>query len=319
MSKYLDIKIILGFAAVYVIWGSTYLAIRIGIEAIPPFLLIGMRFVTGGLLLYGWARMRGAPSPRLSDWTPALVTGLLMPLGGTGLVAWAEMTVPSGLTALLIAMTPMWIVLADWLRPAGTRPNLPVTVGLLLGFSGVALLINPADLSRSGEVDLFGAVLIVIASISWAAGSVYSRQVSRPSSGILRTSLQMLVGGGGLLLISALTGEAAAVDFGAVALRSWLALGYLTLFGSIAYAIYVWLLSVSTPAKVSTYAYVNPVIALALGASLAGEKLSNWTIVCSAIVIVAIVIVISAKARAPRSTDTAPSTAPPQAARCLRA
>ena len=307
--KTTNLRIAVGLAIVYVVWGSTYLAIRIGVETMPPFLLAGIRFIVGGLMLYGWARFNGARKPKKSHWTPAVILGILMPVGGTGLVTWAELSVPSGLTALLVAMAPMWMVLGDWLQPGGTRPRLTVGVGLLLGFVGVALLIDPINHGGSRELDLFGALLIVVATVSWAAGSVYSKSAGQPESKVLSVAMQMLTGGVGLILLAGVTGEIGAVDLGSVTISSWLALGYLTTAGSIAFAVYIWLISAAGVAKAATYAYVNPVLALILGALLAGETLSMWTLYCSAIIIVAIVIIITARTRPTVEIATATSPA----------
>ncbi len=296
MSWLFKSKIVLGFAAIYLIWGSTYLAIRVGVETMPPFFLAGVRFLVGGLWLYIWARARGAEAPRKSHWKPAVVLGLLMPLGGTGLVTWAETVVPSGLAALLVAPVPMWVVLADWLRPNGARPAILVIAGLVLGFAGVVLLINPTNLGGFNEVDKFGAVMIVVASLSWAVGSVYSRHCHQPSSRVIGASMNMLTGGIALVLMSAMTGEFSTIDLISVSMSSWLSLGYLTFAGTAAYAAYIWLFSVSTPAKVATYAYVNPIIALILGYVIAGEALSVWSLGCSAIVIASVMMIIMTKA-----------------------
>ncbi|UCE24147.1 MAG: EamA family transporter [Candidatus Zixiibacteriota bacterium] len=298
MSRLFRFRVILGFAAIYLIWGSTYLAIRLGVETMPPFFLAGVRFLVGGLWLYAWARARGAEAPRKSHWKPAVVLGLLMPLGGTGLVTWAETVVPSGLAALLVAPVPMWVVLADWLRPRGTRPTILVIVGLILGFTAVTLLINPTNIGGFNELDKLGAFTIVVASLSWAIGSVYSRYCRQPSSKLLGVSMQMIAGSAGLIILSILTGEFARLDMSAMSLNSWLALGYLISAGNVAYAAYIWLFSVSTPAKVATYAYVNPIIALILGYVIAGEALSVWSLGCSAIVIASVMMIIMTKATA---------------------
>lgn len=312
MSEHMRIRIILGFAAIYIIWGSTYLAIRLGVDSIPPFMMAGIRFAIGGLIIYLWMRLRGVPSPTKRHWWTAAVIGSLLAAGGTGLITWAETTVPSGLTALLVVMVPMWIVLVDWLRPKGVKPRWPMVAGLALGFVGVALLINPTDVGGAGEIDTFGAFLIVLATMSWAIGSVYSRHAEQPSSKLLGAGMQMIVGGGVLLLASALTGEFGSYDIDATTFKSWAALIYLITIGSGAFAVYIWLLGASTPSKVATYAFVNPVIALVLGAIVAGEALSSWTLVCSVIVILAVFMIIRSKARAAQPTNGAVFYAEPQ-------
>jgi drug/metabolite transporter (DMT)-like permease len=300
-SKY---SVALGMTAVYLIWGSTYLAIRLGVETMPPFLMTGTRFVIGGIMLYAFARLRGEASPRLAHWLPAMVLGLLMPAGGTGLVSWAEKTVPSGLAALLVAMTPMWIVLGDSIRPGGIRPNRMTIAGLALGFIGVTLLINPTGIGEIVEIDLWGALAIIVATMFWATGSIYSRHASQPKSKVLGTGMQMIAGGTGLLIGSVLFGELSGFDIGGVTMQSWMALSYLITIGSIGFAIYVWLLSVTSVTRVSTYAYVNPVVALALGNLVAGEQLSNWTLGCSVLIVIAVTIIITSKSRSPKSDDS---------------
>jgi len=318
MSKNLRIKIVIGFTAIYLIWGSTYLAIRLGVETIPPFLLAGTRFLTGGFLLYGFMRLRGVEHPSPSHWLPASIIGLLMAAGGTGLVTWAETMVPSGLTALLIAMVPMWIVLADWSSPRRTRPTPLVIVGLFLGFAGITLLINPTDIGGPGEINKVGALVIVIATISCAIGSIYSRHAHQPRSKVLAVGMQMITGGAGLMLASVLSGETATFDLHAVSLVSWLSLGYLAFIGSIAYVTYLWLLSVTNAAKAATYAFVNPVIALALGSLVAGETMNSWTLACAVMVIIAVILIITGKARTPEPAVRETSLLQCQPAQCLK-
>jgi len=163
-------KIILGFACIYIIWGSTYLAIRFGVDTIPPFLMAGFRFLIGGALFYFWAMFRGVSSPKKAHWLPAIIIGALLAAGGNGLVTMAEKTVPSGIAALLVAMVPLYIVLIDWSRPKGTRPTWIVMSGVLLGFVGVAFLINPTGIGGLSEIDSFGAILVVLAGLFWALG-----------------------------------------------------------------------------------------------------------------------------------------------------
>ncbi|MEE8576035.1 MAG: EamA family transporter, partial [candidate division Zixibacteria bacterium] len=228
------------------------------------------------------------------------IIGLLAPAGGTGLVTVAETTVPSGLTALLVALVPMWMVIAVWMRPSGSRPSMSTVAGLVLGFFGVALLIDPFSVGSAREVDMFGAILIVIGTISWVIGSVYSQQAHQPKSKILSAGMQMMTGGVGLLVASVFMGEFIGFDYLAVSLESWLALGYLITLGSAAFAVYMWLLSVTSAARVSTYAFVNPIIALILGSLVAAEPLSGWTLICSTMIVLSVVIVIRKKAEPDR-------------------
>jgi drug/metabolite transporter (DMT)-like permease len=271
-------KIITAFAAVYLIWGSTYLAILYAIETLPPFLMAGARFVTAGILIYAWSRGRASTAPTRSDWRAALIVGGLLLLGGNGAVVWAEQTVPSGIAALLVAITPCWMVLLDWLWRGAERPGARTIAGLLLGFGGIALLVGPST--------------IMCGSLAWATGSIYSKKTAAPAGALLFTGMQMLAGGALLLLAGALTGELARLDPGAVSLRSLLALAYLLVFGSIiGYTAYVWLLRVSTPARVSTYAYVNPIVAVLLGWALAGESLTMRMGFAALIIIVGVALI----------------------------
>ena len=284
--------IVAAFAAIYLIWGSTYLAIRLGVATIPPFLMAGVRFLVAGLAFMAWAKYRRATRPTARDWLTTGIIGVLMATGGNGLVTWAMQTVQSGLAALLVSMVPFWVVMVDWLKPQGRRPATRVVVGLVLGFTGVALLINPGDVGVR-EIDAFGALTIVLASMLWASGSIYSRHAPQPTSQALSSGMQMFGGGVVLLGLSATTGEAAQLEWASVsntALAGWV---YVTVLGSVAYGSYLWLLKASTPTKAATYAYVNPVIALILGYLVADESLSPRTIGCSAIVVLAVLMVVS--------------------------
>ena len=281
------------FAAVYVIWGSTYLAIRLGVAEIPPFLMAGVRFTAAGLAFAAWAVSRGAARPRARDWMTTGLVGALMAAGGNGGVSWALQRVPSGLGALLVSMVPFWVTLADWWRPGGARPPGRVVLGLALGFTGVALLVNPAEAAGGRAVDPVGAGAIVAASLLWAAGSVCSRHVPQPRSQALSSGMQMLGGGAVLLALSAAAGEPRGLDWSGVSRGAFAAWAYVAVFGSVAYGCYLWLLKASVPAKAATYAYVNPVIALVLGYFLAGEDLSAWSLACSAVVVVGVLLVVS--------------------------
>lgn len=291
-------RVLAAFAAIYLIWGSTYLGIRFAIETLPPLLMAATRFIIAGTALYGWLRLRGAPRPTRANWGAAAVVGGLLLLGGNGIVTWAEQRVPSGLAALLIATVPLWMVLLNWLRPGGTRPSGQVIFGLVCGLVGMALLIGPADLAGNGALDPVGALALVLAALSWSVGSLYSRRAPLAKSPLLATGMEMLMGGLLLLAAGSLTGEWARLDLGSVSLLSVLALGYLIVFGSlIAFSAYVWLLRVTTPARAATYAYVNPVVAVFLGWALAGEPLNARILLAAAIIIAAVVIITSERAR----------------------
>lgn len=284
------------FAAVYLIWGSTYLGIKYAIESLPPFLMAGTRFLVAGAALYAWAWVRGersgaAEHPRRALWRTAFIVGGLLLLCGNGGVTWAERSIPSGLAALLVATEPLWIVLLNWARPGGVRPGFRVLLGLLVGFAGVWLLIGKGI--SGGEVDLFGAALVIGAAFAWAAGSIYSLRAPVHSSPLLASGMQMLAGGALLMFTSLLAGEWTSFDLSKVSAVSAGALLYLIVFGSIiAFTAYSWLLRVTTPARAATYAYVNPVVAVLLGWAMASEALS-WRMLTGAGVIVAAVALIT--------------------------
>lgn len=283
-------KVIAAFAIVYIIWGSTYLAILYAIETLPPFLMAAARFLTAGVLLLAWARARGMPMPSRAQWIACAIAGLLMLMGGNGAVVWAEQRVPSGVAALLVAIVPCWMVLIDWLH-GGNRPTGRVFAGLALGLLGLVLLVGPEAFMGGGRVDTIGAVVLVVGGLSWAVGSLYSRGRKFPRPRV-STAAQMLGGGSGLLVLGTLTGEWSRVDPTGVSTRSLLALLYLVIFGSlIAYSAYVWLLRVSTPAKVSTYAYVNPVVAVVLGWTFASEPLTARMLVAAAVIITGVALI----------------------------
>lgn len=288
------LQVAAALGAVYLIWGSTYLAIRFAIETIPPFLMAAARYLTAGAMLYAWSRLRGAPRPRLLHWRSAVILGGLLLLLGNGGVVWAEQRMSSGLAALLISTEPLWIVLFVWMRDHG-RPPGRVLLGLLLGFTGLVLLVRP---SSTGGIDPLGAAAVMVASVSWAWGSLHGQRAKLPSSPLLGTAMQMLGGGGLLLLASALTGEPARFHLAAVSARSLLSLAYLVAFGAlIAFTAYVWLLKAASPVLVSTYAYVNPLVAVFLGWAVAGEPITRGTLTAAAVILAGVALISSAQGR----------------------
>lgn len=290
--------VIAAFAAVYVLWGSTYLAIRFAIETTPPFLMAGIRFVAAGAILYAWARWRGDPRPTRHEWRSSVLTGGLLFLGGNGAVVWAQQWVPSGVAALLVATEPMSLVLLDSLGRR-SRPHGRILGGLALGFAGVAVLIGPGEILGGGRVHVAGAVVLVFGAFAWAAGSLYSRSAKMPASPAMATALTLLEGGALLLVASVLGGEPFAFNPGAVSSRSLFALLYLLTAGSlVGFTAYLWLLRVSTPARVATYAYVNPVIAVVLGALFAGEALTPRIGLAAAVIVGAVALIISSRPHA---------------------
>lgn len=285
--------VILAFAVIYVVWGSTYLAIRVVVETIPPFLSAGVRFLVAGILLMGFLAARGMRLPDAAQWRHSAVSGLLLSVGGNGLVVWAEQSISSGLAALLVALAPVWFALLDWLRPGGKRPQLKTVVGIVIGFAGVILLVSGRSASDSNSSSLSAALAVVVAGILWAGGSLFSKYSPNHGSPWMNAAAQMVCGGAGLMVIATALGEPVRVDWAAVSTRSWIALIYLVVFGSwIAFTAYVWLLRVSTPSRVSTYAYVNPVIAVFLGWLVLGETVSG-RMAWGALVVLAGVITIT--------------------------
>jgi len=308
------------FLAVYVLWGSTYLAIKFAVETLPPLMLAGTRFTFAGLIMYALARLWGNPAPQWRYWPAAASVGVLL-VAANGGVSWAERIVPSGMAALLVTAVPLWMVLLNWLRPRGARPSFGQGIGLIIGFIGVVVLINPfrqSELLSAHSVDLLGAFVLVMASLSWAIGSLRSRHVKLPASPWISTGMEMLTGGLAVLAVGLLMGEAGEVDLAAISAKSLLAMAYLIVFGSlIGFTCYVWIMRVSTPARVGTYAYVNPVVAVLLGYSVAGETITGWTLFAAAIIVFAVVLITSS--RPETSTAPAESAKPAPAAQALAA
>ena len=281
----------LGFATIYLVWGSTYLGIRWAVETIPPFLMGGSRFLLGGVMLHLFLRARGRAAPNWVQVREGVFVGALLLLGGNGLVNWAEQYLPSGLTALVIGCTPLVFVLLEWWLPPHRRPGVATAGGLALGTGGIALLQWP-DAGPGGGLRLGALVAILVASVSWALGSLYSKRSQRGGEPFMAASIQMMAGGALQLLVGTATGEWPRFVLEAVTLRSALAWGYLVVAGSlIAFGTYIWLLRASTPSKVATYAYVNPVIAVLLGWALAGEAVTVPMFAAAAVIVTAVVII----------------------------
>ena len=248
----------------------------------------------------GWARRRGASRPGLALWKTATVAGILMFLGGNGSVVWAEQFVPSGLVALLVATVPLWIVLQDWVFGRGEAPGPGVMAGILLGFAGVLLLVSGSEIGRAGPEHLLGGVLVLLGAGSWAAGSLVARYGAHPPSAAMGNGMQMVAGGVSLLVLALVAGEAGSFNPAAASTPSILALLYLTVFGSIlAFSAYIWLLRNTTPAVASTYAYVNPMVALLLGWALASEPLSLRTGLAAFVILSSVVMITLRPARGP--------------------
>jgi len=294
----LRLRIALAFLSIYTIWGSTYLAIRFAIETLPPFLMAAIRFLIAGGVLYGWMRLRGAPRPTRANWKATTIVGGLLLLGGNGGVTDAELVIPSGLAAVLITIVPIWMALLELLRRDRIVPTAQVVLGLILGFGGVVLLVGPGDLGGSSGLNPFWAGVLLLASLSWAIGSVYSRKASLPTLPLLGSGMEMLAGGVLLLVASLVSREWVGFRPSNVSLLSFVSFLYLIVFGSlIAFSSYVWLLTKTTTARVSTYAYVNPVVAVFLGYFLAGEQLTARTLLASSIIVIAVVVITTYKSK----------------------
>ena len=303
-------RIGMAFAAIYLIWGSTYLAIRFAIETIPPYLMGGVRFLIAGGVLYAVLRWRGVRAPSRWQWRSALVVGGLLLFGGNGGVIMAEQYVPSSLAALIVAMVPLWMVLLNWRWGDHARPNAGTALGVGLGLVGIILIAAPGQAAGEGAVNPIGLLILVGASLSWSIGSLYSRRALLPFNTLLSTAMEMLGGGALMLVAGLLLGQGEQIRFDHISALSLSALGYLVVFGSlIGFTAYVWLLKVSTPARVSTYAFVNPVVAVFLGWAFAGEELSLRVLAAAAVIIVAVML-ITLNQSATRSARAAPVPTP---------
>ncbi len=290
----MKVKVWAALLAIYIVWGSTYLAIRFAVGTIPPFLMAGTRFLVAGLILYVWRRLAGDPSPTPRQWRSALIVGLLLLLGGNGLVSWAEQHVASSIAALMIASVPLWMVLIDTLRPKGIKPDWKIVLGLLVGFGGIALLVTSTKSDGASEgMNPLGIGALILASLLWSIGSVYGSDADMPESSLLSTGMEMLGGAAGLFLVGTLTGEWRSLDLASITSNSLVGLAYLVTFGSlVGFVSYVWLLRNAPLSLVSTYAYVNPVVAIFVGAWI-GNELINGRIIIAALVIIGSVGVIN--------------------------
>lgn len=275
----------------YTVWGSTYLAIRYTVVTFPPFLMGALRFLMAGVILYIFLRARGVSAPEKSHWKSALIIGALLLGGGNGGVVWAEKNVSSGLTALLVSVVPLWIAVVDALRPGGRRPSALTTIGLLLGFAGLILLIGPESLS--GPIHLSAPLAALIVSpMMWSLGSVYSKHTPLPASPFMSTAIEMIAGGAVMLALSCLFGELNGFSFASVSRVAWVGFYYLVFIGAlVGFTAYIYLLkNVSLPIA-STYAYVNPVVAVILGWLIADESLTGRSIAAGALVLAAVALI----------------------------
>ena len=276
--------------ALYIAWGTTYLAIRFANETIPPFFMTGLRFLIAGLVLYIWRRIAGDPAPTRREWRSAGIIGSLLLVGGIGGVSLAEKYVPSGITALIVAATPLWIVIIDAIRRGGKRPTRLTMAGVLVGLAGILILVDPFRASGSQPgISIVGVVIVLIAALSWAIGSVYGRSAKLPESPLLGSGMELLAGSAGSFLVGFLMGEGRQLDVSSISLRSLAGLGYLIIVGSlVGYVCYTWLLRVAPTTQVVTYAYVNPLVAIILGSVLAHEALTPMVIIAIPLILSAV-------------------------------
>jgi len=282
------LKLISAFASVYIVWGSTYLAIRIAIETIPPLLMAGFRFIIAGSMMYLWGRLRSKERPTRIHWKSAAIVGLMLLLVGNGGLSWSEQLIPSGIAALIVAVSPLWFILIDWMQ-GGARPTAGVFIGLALGTLGIAILVDPADLVGGGEVSALGASVLLVSSVCWAFGSFYARRAKLPSSPALANGMEMLIGGVGLIFVGMIAGEMKDLHLATITTKSLLAVAYLVVFGSIiGFSSYIWLFRSTTPTRASTYAYVNPVVAVFIGWLVGGEQLPTRVVLAAVLIIAAV-------------------------------
>ena len=300
------LRIILAFAAIYLIWGSTYLGILFAIQSIPPFLMAGARFFISGLIMYSIARLAGAPRPTPVMWRSSLIVGGCLLLCGNGGVTISEQWVPTGLASLLVATVPIYMALLGWLWGTSPRPTPIVWLGLLGGFIGVGVLIGPALTNLAAPSSHYlalGMCILLIGSLIWSIGSIYSRTAVSSPSFILAAGQQMICGGGLLLLVGVVFGEPYRLNLFRITPLSMWAFAYLVVIGAlIGYTAYFWLLRHCDPAKVATYAYINPMVAVILGTLFAHESLSLRTIIAAALIVGSVAIVITAQQFGPKQT-----------------
>lgn len=285
-------KLVAAFAAIYFIWGSTYLFIKFAIESIPPFMVGALRFWLAAAILYAWARIRSGVKPTREHWRDGLILGAFLLGVGNGCVVWSQQRIASGIAALVVAIVPLLVVLIEWLRPRGRRPSGAALFGVLIGLAGMALLIGPSAFLGTGDVDPAASLVLLVGSFSWSAATVFGKRARVPPSPPLASAIQLIGGALSLTIVSVLTGELGRIDPSEVPLKATLSVVYLTIFGSIvAFSAYSWLLRVASPTKISTYAYVNPIVAMLLGWAVAGEEMSARVLIAAAIVLAGVALI----------------------------
>jgi drug/metabolite transporter (DMT)-like permease len=285
-------KTLLAFAIIYLVWGSTFLAIRIGVREVPPFLLAGMRFFAAGIFLYAWGALARIALPTRRQWASAILLALLIFVLDYGLLFWAEQRVPSGIAAIMMATIPAFTALAEILILGTQKLTVRLVLALLVGLAGVAVLVSRSATFTDAPIATSGAIALVIAAIGWSIAASLTRILPLPESKVMSSASQMLAGGILLVITSAILGEFRGFHFQAISLEAWLALAYLVVAGSIvAFTAYLWLLHRESPTRVGTYAYVNPVVAVLLGYFFGGEALGLRTVIGSVLVLVSVVVI----------------------------
>lgn len=291
-------KILVAFSIIYFVWGSTYLAIRIGVREFPPFLMAGMRFTAAGFVMLAWMRFAGTPLPRLREWRGITLLGTLMFLIDYACLFWAEQRVPSGVAAVILAMIPVCITLLEIIFLRTQRLTLRLAVGLLIGVLGVAVLMNPSSSLGEAALDRGGTIALLVACCGWSLGTIVTKRVTLPASKAMSAGAQMLSGGIQLLILSAIAGEFSDFRPANISINAWFSLVYLIIGGSIvAFTAYVWLLHYESPTKVGTYAYVNPVVAVIIGGAIGGEVVGRRTILGTALILISVVAITTMKSR----------------------
>ena len=302
-------KTLLAFAIIYFVWGSTYYAIRIGVEEVPPFLLAGARFLIAGAALYGWTLARGERGPRGREWLAVALIAFLIFAVDYGLVFWAEQRVASGLTAVMMATIPAFMALGEIFILGTQRLTVRLVAALLIGLGGVGVLVSRSLNLDGTPIDRMGALALIVGAVSWSIGSALTRRLPMPRSKVVSSGAQMLLGGVFLAVISCLLGEYRNFQVQSVSRGAWIALVYLIVAGSIiAFTAYVWLLHHESPTKVGTYAYVNPVVAVVLGYFLGGEELGIRVILGTVFVLISVVVITTTKAKTSVATQAAEAT-----------
>jgi drug/metabolite transporter (DMT)-like permease len=305
------LAVVIAFAAIYLVWGSTYIAIQFAVFTLPPFLMAGTRFTVAGALMYAYARYRGDGPPSLANWHSALIVGGLLLLGGNGAVSWAVQRIPSGLAALLVATSPLWMVLMAW-AAGGSRPTGRIVLGLVIGFAGLAVLVGPSDVFGDQPPNAFAAAAVLTGSLAWSLGSVIAGRLTLPESPYLATATEMIGGGVLLMLAGTVFGEWTRLDLTGVAWQSWAAYLYLIFIGSlVGFSAYVWLLRHVEVAKVSTYAYVNPVVAVLLGWLIAGEQVTGRILLAAAVIVTGVIFITSRRRAMPDKPLSEPALPAP--------